>query len=78
MKHCSIYFTDGAQTAKIKDIPASKPEGGGEIQTEIEIETQGEITATFWATATDTSNNESIKSNTITIKIDKLAPCKPQ
>ena len=56
----TIYHDLGKGMVKYKDIPATNPEGGGEIQEKISftIRTETSIQATICITATDTNGRE--------------------
>lgn len=72
--------TQGSQAVTTTDVPATAKSGDGQISQEITIPsvTGQEFNIDLWATAFDESGNESAKSNTITIRIDKLAPAAPR
>ena len=57
----TIYYDLGNGRTLAKDIPATKPTGGGQISETITvpIQTQGEQTAMICVTATDRHGNES-------------------
>jgi len=56
----TIYHDLGKGLVKYKDIPATNPEGGGEIQEKISftVKTGTSIQATICVTATDTNGRE--------------------
>jgi len=76
----TIYYDLGAGQVKALDVPASSPTGGGQISqtVTVPIVSGQEANVKFWATATDTSGNESAPSNSVTVRIDRLAPGPPQ
>lgn len=75
LSHTNVYV-DGVKGG---DIPATSPNGGGNISVPVNVDVAvGKVkTFTVNATATDTSGNESLPSTTITIRVDKLSPKHP-
>lgn len=82
LSFCSIYhkFADGDVVAKDKDIPASSATGGGNVSDSVTVPVaEGvEKNVDFWATCSDTSKNESVKSNIVRVRIDRLSPSPPE
>lgn len=84
----SIYFTTApasiafstASAVVISTVAASALTGNGHITRNLNVPSQAgkEILSRFGATATDTSGNESVFSNIISVLIDKLAPAAPR
>lgn len=82
LSHTNVYFelASGGGPQKQPDIPASTTAGGGPVSTTVTVpilEGQ-EDDVTFWATATDTSGNESDPSNSVVRRFDRLAPAPPK
>lgn len=80
LKETSVYYDVGLGAVKIKTNPAATPSGGKSITNTfvIPVSTGVAAVATLWATATDTSGNESAKSANISVRIDRLAPAAPK
>ena len=74
------YQLPGGTPVKGADVPASRPLGGGAISTQVTVPVVAgqDVLVTFWATATDTSGNESARSAEVQRRIDRLAPTAPQ
>ena len=73
------YQLPGGTPVKGADVPASRPQGGGVISTQVTVPvTAGQdVVVTFWATATDQQKNESEPSKSVQVRIDRLAPGAP-
>ena len=72
----------GQAPVKGPDVAATAPSGGGAISTTITVPIGvtlpiKEATVKVWATATDTSGNESTPSAMVTKRVDQLAPASP-
>lgn len=80
----SIYYDingDGNPPALYIEIPATSASGGGVISQIMSLNLPGTASVQVWATATDTSGNESTSTPVITIDfipVDVLAPQPPQ
>lgn len=69
----TLYWKIGTANPQSKDIPATKPAGGGSVSTTVTIPIapgQGPITVVFWATASN-PYGESPKSNEVTKTKDR-------
>jgi hypothetical protein len=76
----TLYYKIGTGSyVKYGDVAATKTTGGGTVTLTTSIAvSNGAITVlTFVATATDTSGNESVYSNTVSKTYDFLAPANP-
>lgn len=75
----SISYDLGAGPVRARDVPATAPTGGGIITTTVDIPVAAnqEVDVRFWATATDTSGNESARSAEVVRRIDRLPPGAP-
>ena len=73
------YQLPGGVPVKGPDVAASRPQGGGAISTQVTVPIVAgqDVVVTFWATATDTSANESARSTEVQRRIDRLAPGAP-
>lgn len=73
------YQLPGGTPVKGPDVPASRPQGGGAISTQVTVPVIAgqDVLVTFWATATDTAANESARSTEVQRRIDRLAPGAP-
>jgi len=73
------FQVQGSADITTTDVPATAPTGGGSIDQTVVVPALGQKQASvdFWATATDTSGNESVPSAKTTLSIDKLAPMPP-
>ena len=80
LDHCTLYYNMGAGDVAGKMVPASSPTGNGHIQTPLEVPVLAgmERNVDIWATASDTSGNESPRSNTVNVRLDRLAPGPPK
>lgn len=80
LDHTTIYYDKGEGTVKAKDVPATALTGGGSISEQfvVPVAEDTEADVNIWATATDTSGNESADSEIITKRIDRLAPGAPK
>ena len=80
LDHTSIYYDMGMGQILGKSVPASSLVGGGNISTSFAVPvSEGmEKDIDFWATAWDTSQNESEKSNIMRKRIDRLRPAPPK
>ena len=72
----TIYYDSGLGPIKVSDILASGPNGGGQVVEKIlvPIGEDTEQAVSIWCTATDLSDNESIKSPLVVKRLDRLAP----
>jgi hypothetical protein len=81
LKLCSVYyqFSDSDAAVRAKDINASSLTGGGNVSDSFSVPVaEGvEKDVDFWATCSDTSGNESKKSDVVRLRIDRLAPSSP-
>lgn len=77
----NVYYQIGTVVTKAIEVPATSPNGGGDITTEITVPvSDGEDKdVTVWATALDdgTPQNESEPSPFDTVNIDRQAPGAP-
>lgn len=73
------YQLPGGSPVRGPDVPASNPQGGGTITTQVTVPVVAgqDAIVTFWATATDTGTNESVRSAEVQKRIDRLAPLAP-
>jgi len=72
----------GQTPQKGPNVAATRPAGGGAITTTVTVPigaalTIKEANVKVWATATDTSGNESAPSIVVTKRVDQLAPSAP-
>jgi len=79
LDHTTIYYDMGSGPVEAMQVPASAPTGGATILQAVSVPVVDgqEADVTFWATASDASENESDPSNTATERIDRLAPGAP-
>ena len=79
LHHTSIFYDIGAGAVNVIDLPASLLTGGGvkEYSFTIPVPQGATINAGIWATATDTSENTSVPSEVLTVRVDRLAPAPP-
>lgn len=80
LSHSNVWYQIGAAApVKSADIPASSPQGGGHVVTDVVFPALlGELTTgTFWATETDVDGHESPKSNLATFTVDRRVPEAP-
>jgi hypothetical protein len=75
----NIFYDIGDGPVMARETSAISVNGGGNVIEKITLPVaQGQIlNVTFWATATDTSGNESIKSQEVSLRIDLLPPAPP-
>ena len=80
LDHTSIFYNMGAADVKAKDVPATTLTGNGHIEVPFDVPiTAGmERIIDVWATASDTSGNESPRSTTIKVRVDRLPPGPPK
>lgn len=81
LSHTNVYHQLGnGEPVKSANVPAVAATGGGakEVKIAVPVQAGQEASATFWATATDKSSNESAKSATVNLTIDRLPPAPPQ
>lgn len=80
LDHTTVYYDKGSGPVNAVEVPATSLNGGGHIIQPISIPVAEleEANISIWATATDTSGNESDPSNTVTKRIDRLKPQPPQ
>ena len=76
----TIYYNIGSGPVKAAYIPATINTGGGTIIHKIilPVSQVEEVTADLWATASDTTGNESEKSNIVRVVADMLPPSPPK
>ena len=76
----SYYTVNDGPTVKGAEIPATSGTGGVSrvVTLNIPIIDSKETVLKFWATATDESLNESLPSQVVVKRIDKLAPASPE
>lgn len=79
LHHTSIYYDIGSGPVLVIELPASLNTGGNLVQYSfiVPVTANQEATVNFWATATDSSGNESAPSEAVTLRIDRLAPKAP-
>lgn len=79
LAHTSIYFSLDGVISKVMDVPATSPNGGGNVEKKfvVPIGEKKEATVILWATASDLTGNEGPKSTEVTVRIDHLAPNAP-
>lgn len=77
----SIKFQISGEAETVaKEVPASAPTGGGDVNETITIPALGDrklVSVDLWATATDLVGNESVPSEKTTLTLDRLAPKAP-
>jgi len=81
LDHTNVYFQVGTNPeVKGANIAATKAAGGGTITTSVTVPIPADAQAnvTVSASATDSSGNESLRSTSVTKRIDRLAPAAPQ
>jgi len=81
LAHTNVFFQfPGQAPVKGPNVPASALTGAGAILTTVTVPVVAgqEADVTFWATATDTSANESVRSTEFVKRIDRLPPGAPQ
>jgi hypothetical protein len=81
LKETRIYYQMGSAAPTLAaTVPATAPTGGGHIAQKVAVPVgpNQEADVTFWATAVDTSGNESVRSSTATVRIDRLPPAPPR
>lgn len=80
LNHTSIYYDLGSGFLKSEEMPATSATGGGHITAGITVPVMEgqEKDVRFKTTATDGSGNESIDSQIITKRIDRLSPAAPK
>ena len=80
LAHTSVFFDTGSGEVRALDAPASSASGGGTIAVTVTVPIiEGmESNVIFYLSATDKSGNESAKSETQILRIDRLAPAAPQ
>lgn len=77
----NVYFQILGQTAvKGPAVPATAATGGGAITTTVTVPIVAgqQADVNFWATATDKSGNESVRSVETILRIDRLPPGAPK
>lgn len=79
LHHTSIYYDMGSGPVLVVELPASLNTGGSLVQYSfiVPVTANQEANVNFWATASDSSGNESAPSEVITLRIDRLAPKAP-
>lgn len=81
LDHTTVWYDAGAGIIKGVDVPATSLTGGGlnvSATVSVPIAVGQEKDVIFWVTAFDKTGNESIRSNTVTVRLDRLAPAPPQ
>lgn len=80
LDHISIYYNAGQGDIKALDVPATAPSGGSSMSADVTVPIKDgqQANVDFWATAVDTSGNESAPSPKTTLRIDRLAPSAPK
>lgn len=80
LAHTNVYHqVPGQSPVKAPNVPATALTGGGAIVTTVTVPIVAgqQADVTFWATATDTSGNESARSTEFIRRIDRLPPGPP-
>jgi hypothetical protein len=80
LNHTSIFYDVGdGVPVNVVDLPSSLNTGGQQVSYSfmVPIVEGQEADVSFWATATDTSGNESAPSPVVIRRIDRLAPSFP-
>ena len=80
LSHTNVYVQVGSgPEIKQANIPATAAVGGGVINTTVTVPIVAgqEAIVTISATGTDLSDNESVKSASVTKKVDRLSPGSP-
>lgn len=79
LHHTTLYYEIDGVVSKAKDVPATSVSGGGNINTtfEVPVTAGNDKIVKCWATAFDDNDNESAKSNVVSVTIDRLAPEPP-
>lgn len=80
LDHTTVYHNFGGPKVEAARVPATLPVGGGTVTQTITIQVpeSTEADVEIWATATDTSGNESAESARVVKRIDRLAPGAPK
>ena len=78
----TVYYQVQGSTFSVvgATVTATSTAGNGIINTSVTLPmiTKKALNYNIWATATDLSNNESVPSNVIVERVDKLAPAAPK
>lgn len=79
LKHTSVYSVIKGEKSKIQDVPASGPNGGGDVEIKFVTPLVGkrEADIEIQVTATDLVGNESSPPTSKTVRIDGLPPKSP-
>lgn len=80
LKETRAYAKVGSGPASVVKIqPASAPTGGAPVQVDavLPVLEDQEADVACWTTAVDLVGNESVPSNVVTVRIDRLAPANP-
>ena len=74
-----IFYNKGQGPVQVAENPASSLKGGGHIVGDvlIPIIDNEELNVTFWTTALDFTGNESIRSQDVLVRVDRLVPAPP-
>jgi len=76
LDHTEIFVDVGAGPAKVMDVPASSPNGGGDVvqilQNPFSEGQEGTVTA--FSIAVDDNGNQAVKGGEATADVDFLAP----
>jgi hypothetical protein len=81
LSHTNVYYSlNGGAKVKGPNVSASAATGGGSKTTSVLVVLPftGEHRVELWATATDTSGNESAESNRVTKLFDFVPPSPPK
>jgi hypothetical protein len=81
LKETRIYYQMGSAAPTLAvTVPATALTGGGHIVQKVAVPVgpNQEADVVFWATAVDTSGNESVRSSSVTVRIDRLPPAPPR
>jgi len=77
-----FYYQKSAAEAPVMalQVNASSPSGGGHVSARFQVPVAQDQQADvqFWATAVDTTGNESDRSEVRTVRIDRLRPSPPR
>lgn len=79
LDHTSIYTVINGSKQKVRDVPASAPTGGGQIEQKfvVSVEDKQEVDVDIQVTASDGVGNESAPPASRIVRIDKLSPKSP-
>ena len=80
LAYTNVYYKIGSAPAvRGPQVPATSPEGGGDVTTSLLIPVPAgqRVSVQFWVTATDLLGLESAPTTTSTLQIDRVPPAAP-